>query len=51
MRSSAATMDAIATEIRLRGRHSKRSSSTASRVAAIGVAKTAAIPPGRARHQ
>ena len=44
-RSSAATKLASATGIRLRGFHSKSSSSTASRTAAIGVAKVADIPP------
>jgi len=31
--------------MKLRGRHSKRRSSTANNVAAIGVAKTADMPP------
>jgi len=39
-----AVMDAIATGIKLRGFHSKRRSSTAKRIAASGVAKTADIP-------
>ena len=39
-----ATMDATATGTKLRGFHSKSSSSTASNTAATGVAKTADIP-------
>ncbi len=43
-RTAAAVADASATGIMLRGRHSKRSSSTASRTAATGVPKVALIP-------
>ena len=44
-RSSAATAAARATGIRLRGFHSKSNISTARSTAAIGVLKTADIPP------
>ena len=40
-----AMTDAVTTGMKLRGRHSKSRSSTASNVAAIGEAKTADIPP------
>ena len=42
---TAATIEANATGIKLRGFHSNSNNSTANRTAAIGVAKTAAIPP------
>jgi len=42
---TAATALANATGMKLRGFHSNSRSSTASRVAAIGEAKVAAIPP------
>ena len=44
-RNAPATAAAQATGIKLRGFHSKSSSSTASRAAATGVPNTAAIPP------
>ena len=44
MRTMAAVMLAKATGMRLRGRHSKSSSSTARRMAASGAAKVADMP-------